>query len=1472
MKQRQWLALILSLMLLASVVPASAQSAKCPDHHFVKTVQRQPTCTEWGLALYKCPNCGESYQDEIEPLGHNWYWYKTTATCTGNGLDYYRCARCGAEKTERRGPLGHDYGERQVDIPATCTDPGRDVRICSRDHTHVWYFDTEPLGHDWGDWEVVTPATTTSPGLEKRVCKRDPSHVETRDIPKLEGGEEDLPIAEIDLSASCVSGPYHVGQVVEVDWVVENIGDVPVTYRDSDGDAAGLTFPEVLEPGQTFSWRIPHAISIDNYNDGFYISSESGETCDTPFEYSNIVFYANVEYVYDPGYGNLWECFDEVQIIELLEQGVEGPSLYLDGTLEPVKMKFDVNETVDFHIRLTNNGSEPLELCSIRYLFGFSEVSTDTYGTLAPGESFTLDYSYTFPPEMANALIPFEWYGCGYRIGGLPYNSDDLFAGDNPSLIKSNSLGVRLQVNDYDGPSLSLTVDQTDTFKTEYEKGDNPAFHTLLTNTGTVPLTNLRVIFWDENGTELDGWPNEVENLAPGESFDIWGWNHTIKEEDLTEPALVYHWKGYAFEEGTYAAPGDPNAPGDPEGIVWSNECTEIIPLKREGPENPLLWLGNVDGSGAGKGLNDWVTTQLTLENQGDTLLQIRAIVYAAPSEYGAALGNYDSTEWYARIEGTTYWVTETDTFNVGIQVLPADVAKGAVDREIWLIANLPGQEEPFVYSNHVSVHIPLDTEPVPPDDKEASIALIVTCPDPEPFWFDFEGYSDFIHYPVTVINTGNVPVELTEMHVEAEGDSTVIDLGFLSVCLLPGDVWNYTFLYKYEENQVVNGNELHIAYTAVGDSQVGPVTSNEVSFIHEVGEQPPWAPDPTTVFMIKMVTGGSENLGGYVEGEDVTYDVVITNTSEVAIPALAVSDDHCPGQDAIIYDLQPGETRTVPFKYTVTHEDVEDGFIINTATVTWTCPITGTEQKEESSVAVDTTEITDKEQYGFDLMKVSLNAPKDGPYYQEGELVTFYIYLENTSTAELYDVNLTDPLTGDTVHYDVMTPGQIDDLYFTYTITYPDAYTGSLTNTVTVTGHDADGKEYAMTDNATIPTGIPPVPGTPSLYLFKEVTNNPLDSNGYQEGEVIDYKITVTNDGDVDLYNIDVYDINPDAQFIVLGTIPLLHPGDSLTFNYSWTVEDWNVFDEWVWNSAIAYYSTETVSWIPVLSNETQTPTWAPTPPPPPPPTKTPGTGAGESCEYTLTASGSKEIWYELNLCPNHADALAKAEEFTADSKFDDLCELWLGEIGEMYDLLAQKTVSKDRVKVAADRAALEHIAANMEDSLEKADWLMLQCTELCYLNGNAPADRPDSMIFGRIQSAPSILMAGGSVSCGLTVQSDGSRTVQIVESLCKSHEEGEATILTMLGNSRTRDQFENVFVRAQRLWRSHLDEATSAAWKAAAPEAQSAVVTSRQAFDQWLTARTELLAVLYPDNPETVAEVLSGILRRQVLLMCQK
>ena len=1308
MRGRKWLALLLSLILATGALPA-ALAATATD----------PTGT----------------------CDHNWKRTGTTATCYEGGVIVYTCTKCGEIRREQTGPLGHDYGPMETDIPATCTEPGRDVRYCRRDHTHKWYFDVEPLGHDWGEWEVVTQPTAEAEGLERRVCRRDPSHVEERSIPKLSEKDEAPPTADIKLTGILDRYMYYVGEDMTVIYILTNTGDVPLTLVSQEGDAEGVPLPATLAPDEVYQWHVDEKVSAAMFQDGFHVNPETGEKTEATYPNSTLSRFAAVDYAYDPGEGNLWDCYAEAAPTAKV---VDGAAM----------------------------------------------------------------------------------------------------------------------------PSLGLTVTQQGTPKAVYEVDDILSFDTTMINNGTADLVECYTVFEDDRASfKSEG--GKID-LAIGDYSTNGGWTYTIRPEDAGT-TFTLRWTAHGLT-------------ADGSTSVTSNTVTVNVAVAGSSDTGPALALTNADGSGAGKAAGDWVYTDLTLTNVGDTTLIVQALTVDTPN--GATVSDYDWSNFSTAVEGTKYWAGEYDTFRLLIRVMPGDVAEGKVERKVFLIANEKEDNlPPYVYSNTVTVNIPLDGEPVP-EPVKAELTLTVTCLNPEPFWFNFDGKTDPIGYALDVCNTGKVPVLIEEVRQEAEGDPTYADLTALGLLLFPGEHTGMSAGYVFDEAQETDG-KLNISFSVNGDSEAGPVASNVVNLAHPVGEMPPWTPDPTEVVISKAETSHSLNLGGYVEGETVTYDVTVTNISETAIPSLLVHDDLIGSEaDVILSDLQPDESRTVSFQYTVTGPDVDAGYVRNVANAVWICPVTGEEQRAWTDCIVPTAEIPDKKVYGFDLIKECLTAVPAGGYFRENDPVTFYIYLENTSDAELYDVNLTDPLTGDTVHYDTMAPGQIDDLYFTYTITNMDAWNGSVTNTVTVTGKDAGGNVYARSDSVTIPTGIPPE-SSASLYIFKEVTNDPKDPRGYQKDEVITYTITITNDGHEILYNVEVYDLAPDGPRY-LGIIAELLPGESKTYPFQWTVTEQDVWDKWVINAAMVYYDTREIPGNAKTSNIVESPTWGEDPPPPP--DRKPG--RDEVCVTTIKAAGDNSAWYDLDLCGDHAQTEAAAAELLAAAQTPEeqaaawqaIGALWLEEIHGLYGELADRAGGRARVAVWTDRAALDAFAQSMGDRLAlrypddpvaaartAAEWLMRQCAELCYLSGRAPEARPDSRIFGRLSAVPSVMIAGMPCACGLEVVQDGSDKVQINERLCASLAEGQAAVNAMLDKSVTRAQYADVFARAQRLWRTELNRTANAAYIAADEEHRQAVVGGSLAFDRWIAARTELLGAFYPDDPGTVAEVICTLMRQQVLTLCE-
>lgn len=73
------------------------------------------TCTEDGLAVYKCKTCGAIEERTTNKLGHDWELKSDTATCTKDGVKTYKCSRCDETKTENI-PAHHTFIAGGCDI------------------------------------------------------------------------------------------------------------------------------------------------------------------------------------------------------------------------------------------------------------------------------------------------------------------------------------------------------------------------------------------------------------------------------------------------------------------------------------------------------------------------------------------------------------------------------------------------------------------------------------------------------------------------------------------------------------------------------------------------------------------------------------------------------------------------------------------------------------------------------------------------------------------------------------------------------------------------------------------------------------------------------------------------------------------------------------------------------------------------------------------------------------------------------------------------------------------------------------------------------------------------------------------------------------------------------------------------------------------------------------------------------------
>ncbi len=137
-------------------------------------------CVYLGFELSSSVN-GENIQQEQpeEPHEHIFGEWQvvTVATCTEEGKEQRLC-ECGETETRTIAATGHNYTETIV--APTCTEQGYTLHTCTNcEHT---YTDNEiaALGHEFGEWQVITAATCTEVGLEQRTCEC--GETETRTI------------------------------------------------------------------------------------------------------------------------------------------------------------------------------------------------------------------------------------------------------------------------------------------------------------------------------------------------------------------------------------------------------------------------------------------------------------------------------------------------------------------------------------------------------------------------------------------------------------------------------------------------------------------------------------------------------------------------------------------------------------------------------------------------------------------------------------------------------------------------------------------------------------------------------------------------------------------------------------------------------------------------------------------------------------------------------------------------------------------------------------------------------------------------------------------------------------------------------------------------------------------------------------------------------------------------------------------
>ncbi|RYE75050.1 MAG: hypothetical protein EOP19_26680, partial [Hyphomicrobiales bacterium] len=274
--------------------------------------------------------------------------------------------------------------------------------------------------------------------------------------------------------------------------------------------------------------------------------------------------------------------------------------------------------------------------------------------------------------------------------------------------------------------------------------------------------------------------------------------------------------------------------------------------------------------------------------------------------------------------------------------------------------------------------------------------------------------------------------------------------------------------------------------------------------------------------------------------GDTITYSFKVTNTGNIPLNTLAVTDIKVGTVTCPQTTLAVGASMScTPKTYTLTQADVTAGKVDNTATVTGKGS-NGVTVTDDDSV---TTTVPANPAIVLDKTAGSIT-DVDGNGPDVGDTITYSFKVTNTGNVPLNPVSVSDPKVGTvTCSPNQLAPGaNVTCTAAAYVLTQADVNAGKVDNTATATGKPPTGSNVTSTDSVTVV-----VPMVPKIEIDKSAgALNDLDGNGADAGDQITYSFVVTNTGNVALTLVAVNGAK------LGGTVPCptsnLNPGQSMT------------------------------------------------------------------------------------------------------------------------------------------------------------------------------------------------------------------------------------------------------------------------------------------------------------------------------------
>lgn len=404
------------------------------------------------------------------------------------------------------------------------------------------------------------------------------------------------------------------------------------------------------------------------------------------------------------------------------------------------------------------------------------------------------------------------------------------------------------------------------------------------------------------------------------------------------------------------------------------------------------------------------------------------------------------------------------------------------------------------------------------------------------------------ITYQIVVTNIGNITLHNVDVSDTAAvlGSCTPSEP---AASLAPGATITCSASHIITQAEFDSGSYTNIAYA--NSNETGQVNDDAVVNF--------------TAGPAMSIDKSMTSTGPYIVGDEITYSIEVTNTGNVTLTNVTVSDSSAvlgactPAQPAT---LAPNASMTCSATHIVTQTDVNAGEYTNTATG----------RSNQTDPVTDSVTVNFVPSPSIDVVKTVTPGT-----YEVGDTIPYTITATNTGNVTLTNVTINDPKvvfdSCDPVQGSSLAPNASMTCSVSHLATQADVDAGSYTNTATGQGYFGT-TPYSDTDSVTVP-----FTQSPNMSITKAVTSTgPYDVNG-----LIVYSIVLTNTGNITLHNVMITDANAvlgtctiDANPAAVSLPVTLAPSSVLTCSAGHTVSQGD-FDSGIYTNTAIGTSNET-------------------------------------------------------------------------------------------------------------------------------------------------------------------------------------------------------------------------------------------------------------------------------------------------------